>query len=248
MHSSARLNMLRYTRRNVVILMAATAWLRSFSSCIVCGYDSYTVLSKCPQRNFLWWHLESTVYESNPHTIQELRDNIIHAAAAIKITTLHRVYLYMVTERRCWLTVQTLYVIYVLTPERMSQGHVQNGRWANFSGPPCTSFTVSNFSGPLCTSFTVSNFSGPLCTSFTVSNFSGPPCTSFTVSKFSGPPCTLFTVSNFSGPPYTSFTVRIKTAENKSNFHTNIYNKRLMLPSANTTLTELPRRRRKLKF
>jgi hypothetical protein len=35
-------------------------------------------------------------YESNPHTIQELKDNISHAAAAIKITVLHRVYLNMI--------------------------------------------------------------------------------------------------------------------------------------------------------
>jgi len=46
--------MLRYTRRNIVILMAATVWLMlAFSSCIVCGFDSYTVLFKCPQRKFL---------------------------------------------------------------------------------------------------------------------------------------------------------------------------------------------------
>ena len=37
--------MLTYTRCNIVILMAATSWLMlSFSSCIVCGFDSYTVL------------------------------------------------------------------------------------------------------------------------------------------------------------------------------------------------------------
>ena len=43
--------MLRYTRCNIVILMAATAWLMlSFSSCIVCGFDSHTVLFKCNQR------------------------------------------------------------------------------------------------------------------------------------------------------------------------------------------------------
>jgi len=71
---------LRYTRCNIVILMAASAWLMlSSSSCIVCGFDSYTVLFKCPQRNFLWGHS--------------------HAAAAIKITMLHRVYLNMVTAR-----------------------------------------------------------------------------------------------------------------------------------------------------
>ena len=98
--SCARLIMLRYTRCNIVILVAATAWLMlSFSSCFVCGFDSYTVLFKCMQRNFLWWHLKSTVYESNPHTIQELKDNISHAVAAIKITMLHRVYLSMVTAR-----------------------------------------------------------------------------------------------------------------------------------------------------
>jgi len=52
-HSCARLIMLRYTRCNIVILMVASAWLMlSFSSCIVCGFDSYTVLFKCSQRTF----------------------------------------------------------------------------------------------------------------------------------------------------------------------------------------------------
>ena len=47
-YSCARVIMLRYTRCNIVILMAATAWLMlSFSSCIVCGFDSYIVLFKC---------------------------------------------------------------------------------------------------------------------------------------------------------------------------------------------------------
>jgi hypothetical protein len=45
---------------------------------------------------FLWGHLKSTVYESNPHTIQKLKDNINHAVAAIDITILHRVYLNMI--------------------------------------------------------------------------------------------------------------------------------------------------------
>jgi len=43
--------------------------------------------------------LEKYVYESNPYTIQELKDNISHAVAAIKITILHRVCLNMVTAR-----------------------------------------------------------------------------------------------------------------------------------------------------
>jgi len=72
--------MLRYTRCNIVILMAATAWLvLSFSS-----------------ENFLWGHLKITAYESNPHSIQEPKENISHAAAAVKITMLHRVYLNMI--------------------------------------------------------------------------------------------------------------------------------------------------------
>ena len=114
--------MLWCTRCNIVILMAANACLMlSFSSSNVCVFASYTVLFKCPQRkilppsygkkipppphrrgegrNFLWGHLKSTVYEPNPHTIQELKDNISHAVAAFKITMLHRVYLNMVTER-----------------------------------------------------------------------------------------------------------------------------------------------------
>jgi len=51
--NSRAVTMYRYTRCNIVILMAATVWLMlSFSSCIVCGFDSYTVLFKCPQRNW----------------------------------------------------------------------------------------------------------------------------------------------------------------------------------------------------
>ena len=45
---------------------------------------------------FLWRHLKITVYESNQHRIQELKDNISHAVAAVRITTLHRVYLNMI--------------------------------------------------------------------------------------------------------------------------------------------------------
>jgi len=52
--------------------MAATVWLMlSFSSCTVCGFDSYTVLFYCPRRKF----------------------------SAIKMTVLHRIYLNMVTAR-----------------------------------------------------------------------------------------------------------------------------------------------------
>jgi len=38
-------------------------------------------------------------------------------------------------QHNCSLTVQTHYAIYIPTPERISQGHVQNGRRAIFSWP-----------------------------------------------------------------------------------------------------------------
>jgi len=66
--------------------------------CIVRGYDSYTVLFKCPQRRFFSGHFKNTVHEPNPHTMQEPKDKISHAVAAIKITMLHRVYLNMITR------------------------------------------------------------------------------------------------------------------------------------------------------
>ena len=109
--NSCAVTMLWYTGCNVVIVMAATAWLMmSFSSCIVCGFDLYTVLSKCPQRKFLpssrgggGRNLKNTVYESNPHTIQELKHNISHAVAAIKITMLHRVYLNIIRHAQLFI-------------------------------------------------------------------------------------------------------------------------------------------------
>ena len=90
--------MLRYTRCNIVTLMAATAWL---------------MLSLPPHppgrgRNFLWGHLKSTVHGLYPHTIQELKDNVSHAVAAIKITMLHRLYLNMVTARLLTNSLDTL--------------------------------------------------------------------------------------------------------------------------------------------
>jgi hypothetical protein len=49
---------------------------------------------------FLWGHLKITVYESNPHTIQELKGNIGRAFAAFRIATLHRVYLNMIRREQ----------------------------------------------------------------------------------------------------------------------------------------------------
>jgi len=90
--------------------MAATAWLiLSFSSCIVCG-----------ERNFLWGHLKSTVYESNPHTMQEPKE-ISHAVAAIKITMLHRIFFNMVTARLLTNCSNTLRNIHINARENITR-------------------------------------------------------------------------------------------------------------------------------
>ena len=98
--------MLRYTRCNIVILMANHVEVypiqhSDFDGCN-CVADIvlqflYRVRIWFVYRTFPWGHLKSTVYERNPHTIQEVKDNISHTVAAIKITMLHRIYLNMVT-------------------------------------------------------------------------------------------------------------------------------------------------------
>ena len=51
--NSRAVAMLRYSRCNVVILVATTEWLGlSLGASIVCGFDSYTVLLKWTQRKF----------------------------------------------------------------------------------------------------------------------------------------------------------------------------------------------------
>jgi len=103
--NSRAVTMLGYTRFNMMNLMAAAAspmfvlqFLYRVRIWFVCRtfQVSSEKISLPPPRNFLLGHLKSTVYESNPHTIQELKDNISHAVAAIKITMLHRVYLNMI--------------------------------------------------------------------------------------------------------------------------------------------------------
>ena len=89
-HSCASLITLRYTRCNIAILKAATA-----RADVVLQF-LYRVRIWFIYRTFQVSPEKSTVYEWNPHTIQELKDNISHSAAAIKITMLHRVYLNMI--------------------------------------------------------------------------------------------------------------------------------------------------------
>ena len=111
-----------------VILMAATAWLMlSFSSCAVCGFDSYTVQFRCPQRK-------------------------LQPSKSLSYIT----YTSTQWQHDCWLTVQTLYAIYIPTPERISQGHVQNGRRASFSWP--TMYNTIKSLPDICTLLYICNF------------------------------------------------------------------------------------------
>ena len=65
-------------------------------------------------------HLKSTVYESNPHTIQELKDNISHTVAAIKTTMFHQIYLNMVTARLLTKCSNTLHNIHTNAGENIT--------------------------------------------------------------------------------------------------------------------------------
>jgi len=134
-HSCARVIMLRYARCNTVILMAATAWLiLSFSSCIVCGFDSYNV---SPPRggDIFSGDIWKVRYTNQIHT--RYRNWRIISATQLQPSKSLCYIEYTSTwwQHDCWLTVQTLYTIYILTPERISQGHVQNGKRSTFSWP-----------------------------------------------------------------------------------------------------------------
>jgi len=122
------------------ILMAATAWLMSFKSCIVCGFDSYTVIFS----GDTW---KSTVYGSIPHTIRDLKDNISHAVAAIKIAMLHRVYLDVISRAQLCIDaggnhLQHLIWWYLATV-LISVFTLCYGPGLLFRGPPCTIQTHS---------------------------------------------------------------------------------------------------------
>jgi len=81
--------MLRYIRCNIVILMAATVWLMlSFTSCIVCGFRSYTVLFKCPHGKVRYTNQIRTRYR-NWRTISATQ---LQPSKSL----LHRVYLNMI--------------------------------------------------------------------------------------------------------------------------------------------------------
>jgi len=104
-HSCVRLIMLRYTRCNIVILMAATGdtWTVRYTNQIRTRYRNWRTTSATqlqPSKSLCYIGYTATCWQYD-----------------------------------CWLTVQTLYAIYILTSERISQGHVQNGRWATFSWP-----------------------------------------------------------------------------------------------------------------
>ena len=117
----------------------------SFSSCIGCGFDSYTVLFKCPQRNFLWGHgggreiFSGGIWKVRYTNQNRTRWRNWRTTSATQLqpskSQCYIGYTSTLWQHHCWLTVQTLYAIYIITPERISQGHVQNGMRANFSWP-----------------------------------------------------------------------------------------------------------------
>jgi len=61
------------------------------------------------------------VYDSNSHTIQEMKDNISHAVVAIKINMLHLLYLNMVTARLLTNRSNTLHNIHTNTRENITR-------------------------------------------------------------------------------------------------------------------------------
>ena len=131
-HSCAHLIMLRYTRCNIVILMAVTAWLMLFFiSCIVCDLIRIPYFSR---RNF-FWDTSKVLFTNQIST--RYRNWRTTSATQLQASKSLRYIGYTSTwwQHYCWLTVQILYAVYILTPERISQGHVQNRKRATFSWP-----------------------------------------------------------------------------------------------------------------
>lgn len=44
-----------------------------------------------PVDNFLWGYLKNTIHKNNPHTLEELKNNITHTNADIPVSVLWRV-------------------------------------------------------------------------------------------------------------------------------------------------------------
>ena len=120
-HSYGRLIMLRYTRCNIVIFMAASAWLMSFSSCIVCGFDSYWKVRYTNQirTQYRNWRTGSTT---------ELQPS--KSLFYIGYTSIW-------WQHYCWLTVETLCAVYeyILTPERNHKDTCKTEGGLLFRGP-----------------------------------------------------------------------------------------------------------------
>jgi len=121
--------MLRYTRCNIVTLMAATPPPSRGGGEIFSGDTlkvRYTNQIHTRHRN---WRTTSGTQLQPSKSLCYIR------------------YTSTWWQHDCWLTVQTLYAICILTPERISQGHVQNGRQAIFSWP--TLYNVMTAAAPL---------------------------------------------------------------------------------------------------
>jgi len=105
----------------------------SFTPCIVCEFDSHTILFKCPQRKSP--PPAGGGRGRNPHPIQKLKENISHAIATIKITMSHPVYLNMVTARLLTNCSNTLRNIHTNAREIFHKETCKNGRWTTLSRP-----------------------------------------------------------------------------------------------------------------
>jgi hypothetical protein len=59
-----------------------------------------------PPDFFLWGYLKGNVYKNNPHTVEELKNNITTASTSINIQVLHKVAPNMVKRARICITEQ----------------------------------------------------------------------------------------------------------------------------------------------
>ena len=117
-HSCVGRIMLRYTRCNIAILMAATMWLMFyFSSCIVCGFESYIVLLQASP--------DKISYPTPQREVGNFMKDISHAVAAIKIIVLHRHYTNMVTARLLTNCSDTLHNIHINPRENITRTRVK---------------------------------------------------------------------------------------------------------------------------
>ena len=125
--------MLRYARCNIVIVMAATAWLCPAVTVSCVDLIRIPYCWSVPGEEIFSWDTWTVRYTNQIRT--RYRNWRTTSATQLQPSQSLRYIRHTSTwwQHNCSLTVQTHYAIYILTPERISQGHVQNGRRAIFS-------------------------------------------------------------------------------------------------------------------